>query len=81
MTTTHAYDLNNILAHALQEEKENDSYEFKQQYHKNNVEFIHDIICLANNIRHKGDRYFFLALMTKQKWLVLKINPGRSNMT
>lgn len=50
---------NNILEIVLEllaKNKEGDYWDFKQEYNKNH-DMLHDIICMANQTSHKGDRY------------------------
>lgn len=46
--------------------KEGDYWDFKQTHHSSNslekAKLVHDIICLANNVRHKGDRYLVFGI-------------------
>lgn len=44
---------------ALLMEKESEWLDFKQEYHKNNVDFLHDILCLANSESPKNRLLIF----------------------
>lgn len=45
--------LQKIVKTLIQSKKEGDYWDFKQQYPVNNVDFIHDILCLGNNVCEK----------------------------
>lgn len=57
--------MNHILIGTVQAfidlKKEGVCWDFKQEYHNNTVDFIHDVICLAN-ARHDGDRYLIFGI-------------------
>lgn len=57
--------MNNILIGIVQAfidlKKEGVYWDFKQEHHNNTVDFIHDIICLAN-AKHDGDRYLIFGI-------------------
>lgn len=50
-----------IVQGLLDLKKEGVYWDFKQEHHKNNVDFIHDVICLAN-AKHDGDRYLIFGV-------------------
>ena len=54
-------NLEEIIRELITTGKEGDYWDFKAQ-HNNNAELIHDIICLANALHHKGDRYYILGI-------------------
>lgn len=56
--------LTSIIATLIASGKEGDYWDFKQTHHAQNQKaaLVHDIICLANNIRHKGDRYLIFGI-------------------
>ncbi|MGE0739174.1 AlbA family DNA-binding domain-containing protein [Sulfurimonas sp.] len=50
--------------------KEGVYWDFKQEHHQNNVDFIHDVICLAN-ARNDGDRYLIFGVDDNSKIIEL----------
>jgi hypothetical protein len=54
-------ELNNIVKKFIALQKEGSYWDFKQEHHQNNVDLIHDIICLANS-NHNGDRYLIFGV-------------------
>jgi len=42
--------------------REGDYWDFKQQHHDKIGDLIRDIMCLANSVRHKGDRYLIFGV-------------------
>lgn len=42
--------------------KEDDYWDFKSEHNGNTADLVHDIICLANNPRYKGDRYLIFGV-------------------
>jgi len=57
--------VNHILIDIVQAlinlKKEGLYWDFKQEHHSNNIDFLHDIICLAN-ARRDGDRYLIFGI-------------------
>ena len=53
--------LKDVVLNFLYLKKEGVYWDFKQEHHKNNVDFIHDVICLAN-AKHVGDRYLIFGI-------------------
>lgn len=54
-------ELKDIITKLILLKKEGVYWDFKQEHHQNNVNFIHDIICLANT-KHDGDRYLIFGI-------------------
>ena len=50
-------DLSQIIDDLIATAKEGDHWDFKREPHAKAGDLIKDIICLANSIRHSGDRY------------------------
>lgn len=57
--------MNHILIGIVQAfidlKKEGVYWDFKQEHYNNTVDFLHDVICLAN-ARHDGDRYLIFGI-------------------
>lgn len=51
-----------IISQLIISGKENDYYDFKQEWYRDNISLIHDIICMANVITHEGDRYIIIGV-------------------
>lgn len=49
---------------------ESDYLDFKQQWHTNNAELIHDILCLANSLSDKKDRFLIFGITDKTREIV-----------
>ena len=50
-------DLPRIIRNLIDTGKEGDYWDFKREAHAKTGDLIKDIICLANSMRHDGDRY------------------------
>ncbi len=55
-------DLRLTVARLLQEKREGDYWDFKVKHHENKAKLLHDILCLANTVHHKGDRYLIFGV-------------------
>jgi hypothetical protein len=44
------------VQHLLDKKKEGVYWDFKEEFTHNNIDLIHDVICLSN-VEHEGDRY------------------------
>ena len=55
-------ELEQIIRNLIETQKEGNYWDFKQQYPENNAALIKDIICLANSVRHTGDRYLIFGV-------------------
>lgn len=56
---------NETLLRRLLLEDESDYFDFKQQWHVNNAELVHDILCLANSLSDKKDRFLIFGVTDK----------------
>lgn len=54
--------LEQIIAELIESKKEGDYWDFKREHHHDTNELIKDIICLANTVRHNGDRYLIFGI-------------------
>ncbi|MDD3182960.1 MAG: putative DNA binding domain-containing protein [Alphaproteobacteria bacterium] len=55
-------DLQNKIAELISLNKEGEYWDFKLKHHENPVDLVLDIICLANTVRHKGNRFLILGV-------------------
>ena len=46
-------DLKNEILELIERHTEGEYWDFKQQWHSNNVDLIHDIICMANSLANR----------------------------
>lgn len=51
--------LNNEIIKLINLHKENHYYDYKQEMHKNMEDFLHDILCLSNNIENRDAYLIF----------------------
>lgn len=58
-------DFQSIILELVKLKKEGDYWDFKEIHHSTKADLLHDIICLANNVRHKGDRYLIFGVNDK----------------
>lgn len=54
-------ELENIIISLIRLKKEGIYWDFKQEYHSNSVDLVHDIICLAN-ADYAGDKYIIFGV-------------------
>jgi hypothetical protein len=67
-----------IVKNLIDSHKEDDYYDFKQEWHKDNDALLHDILCLANCITHHGDRYLIFGVTDKTREVIgVKDDPNR----
>ena len=52
-------NLNNKIFSLIEMKREGSYWDYKEKYHSNNAKFIHDIICLANNLDNKDAYLIF----------------------
>lgn len=52
-------NLNNKILTLIEMKREGSYWDYKEKYHSNNAKFIHDIICLANNLDNKDAYLIF----------------------
>jgi hypothetical protein len=55
------YDLAEKIENAILSGKENDQYDFKQEWHSDNERLLHDILCFANTL-HNYDCYIIFGV-------------------
>lgn len=60
------YDLALKIENALKSGKENDQFDFKQEWHKENERLLHDILCFANTV-HNRDCYIIFGVSDDKK--------------
>lgn len=53
--------MNELISDLLSYSKEGLYWDFKQEMHKNSLDLIHDITCMAN-LNHDGDRYIIFGI-------------------
>ncbi len=71
--------LTEIVKDLINTQKENDYYDFKQEWQQNNVDLIKDIICLAN-VKYDGNRYLIFGVSDKEFDIIgLENNPNLPN--
>lgn len=71
--------LADIVKHLILQNKEGEYWDFKVEHHKSNADLLHDIICLANTIRHKGNRYLVYGVNNKHEIVGLSGACGSQN--
>lgn len=54
-------ELTNIIEKFIDLKKEGVYWDFKQEHHNNNADFIHDVICLSN-AKYDGERYLIFGI-------------------
>lgn len=54
-------DLKNEILELIECHTEGEYWDFKQQWHSNNVDLIHDIICMANSLANR-DCYIIIGV-------------------
>lgn len=54
-------NLEKIILELINSKKEGVFWDFKQEHHQNNIDLIHDIICLAN-ANYRGNRYLIFGV-------------------
>lgn len=54
-------NLNELILDFIDSKREDTYWDFKQEWHKNNADLLHDIICLAN-ADYKGDRFLIFGI-------------------
>lgn len=54
-------DLKNEILELIERHTEGEYWDFKQQWHSNNVDLIHDIICMANSLANR-DCYIIIGV-------------------
>lgn len=62
----------------LLSETESENLDFKSQFHQNNVELLHDIICLANSYVEE-DRYLVFGVADDKAVIGVQSDPNRKN--
>lgn len=60
------YDLAEKIENAILSRKENDQYDFKQEWHSENERLLHDILCFANTV-HNYDCYIIFGVSDAHK--------------
>ena len=60
--------------------REDDYWDFKQQYHDNRAELIHDIICMANN-RSGKDGYIIFGVKDEPKGEICGVENDENRRT
>lgn len=79
--TEHANILLEItIGKLIESQREGDYWDFKTKHHDNNADLVKDVICLANTIRHQGDRYIIFGVNNRFK--IVGVTPeGRKTQT
>ncbi|MBD1944238.1 ATP-binding protein [Coleofasciculus sp. FACHB-712] len=62
----------------LLSQTESESLDFKRQFHQNNIELLHDIICLANSYV-EGDRYLVFGVADDKTIVGVQSDSNRKN--
>lgn len=55
-------NISKIIEGLLLQNKEGDYWDFKREYGSSNTDMLHDIVCMANQTSHKGDRYLIYGI-------------------
>lgn len=63
---------------ALLSQTESKNLDFKQQFHNNNIELLHDIICLVNSYVEE-DRYLVFGVADDKTVVGVQSDPNRKN--
>ena len=64
----------------LLNKKESEGLDFKQEYHKSKVDFLHDILCLANAY-HEEDRYIVFGISNNREILGVECDQNRKQQS
>lgn len=62
----------------IEEKREGTYWDFKQEYHKDKVRLLHDIICLANNIDNR-DAYLIFGVSDSGRIVGIESDVNRKN--
>ena len=54
-------ELEQEIQELIERHKEGESWDFKQQWHSNNADLLHDIICMANSLANR-DCYLIIGV-------------------
>lgn len=54
-------DLKNKILELIERHAEGEYWDFKQQWHSNNADLLHDIICMANSLANR-DCYIIIGV-------------------
>lgn len=72
-------NLKTTIQELIDTNREGDYWDFKEIYHKNKAELLHDIISLSNSL-HKGKRYLIFGVKdSNEKTEIVGLNQNDSN--
>lgn len=74
-------ELIEIIKKFISQKKEGDYWDFKQKWDENNGNLIRDILSLANNIEHKGDRYLIMGVSDSSGFKLIDQNKIKGRKT
>lgn len=69
-----------MIGSLIASRREGDFWDFKQQYHINKADFIHDIICMANN-RVRKDGYIIFGVADEPKGEICGVEEDENRRT
>jgi hypothetical protein len=64
-------DLQNLIS-----QKESESLDFKREFHENNAQLLHDILCLSNSY-YQGDRFIIFGVANDKTVLGVENDPNK----
>jgi Putative DNA-binding domain len=62
----------------LLSQSESENLDFKRQFHSNNVELLHDVVCLVNSYT-EGDKYLVFGIEDDKTVVGVQSDPNRKN--
>jgi len=63
-----------LVRQLVDKKKEGTWWDFKREHHENQLDLLHDILCLANAI-HSGDRYLIIGVSDNYEYI--DVNKGK----
>jgi len=73
-------ELQGVIAELVASKKEGEYWDFKLKHHDDPADLVKDIICLANTVRHTGERYLIMGV-DPQTYQVTGINHTQKRPT
>ncbi len=72
-------ELINLVKKLIDSKREDDYWNFKEEWHSNKADLLHDIICLANN-RVNRDAYLIIGVRDKTYEIIgVECDKNRKN--
>jgi len=66
-----------IIGRLIAQKREGRYWDFKEYWHKNKAELLHDIICLANSSQYEGPRYLIFGISDEFTVKGIELDPNR----